>query len=361
MKLLMVTPYFYPKIGGLENYAYNIAVGLIKKYKWEVVVVTSNHKSKKDLKEKLNGLTIYRLGSWFKLSNTPINPMWYFTMKEIIKKEKPNIINAHSPVPFIADIAALISENIPFVLTYHAGSMKKGSILFDSFIKLYEKLFLSKLFKKADKVICSSQFVKKSLVNKFNSQSTVITPAVDTAIFKPSSTKRDKNSILFVGRYANVFALKGFNYLLEAVKDIPNIKLRVIGERIKIKQKNVSFLGIKTGKALAKEMQKSSLLTLPSIAPMESFGMVLIEAMACKTPVIGTHMGGIPEIINNKKNGLLIQAKNSSRLKGAILEIAQNPIQAKKMGTSGFNDVKKNYLWKNKIFETNKQLLTLIT
>src|SRR5258706_8385452 len=107
MKLLVVTPYFYPKIGGLENYAYNFCIGLKKRYKWDIVVITSNHKNKKDIVEKINGLKIYRLAPMFKLSNTPVNPFWYLKIKKILKSEKPNFINAHTPVPFIADMAAL--------------------------------------------------------------------------------------------------------------------------------------------------------------------------------------------------------------------------------------------------------------
>src|SRR3989344_8783646 len=107
-KIMFVTPYFYPKIGGLENYAYNIAKGLKKKYDWEVVVVTSNHEQPHKYKEeKIDGMKVYRLPRWFKVSNTPINPMWYFMIKKIIKKERPNIINAHTPVPFMADMAAM--------------------------------------------------------------------------------------------------------------------------------------------------------------------------------------------------------------------------------------------------------------
>src|SRR3989338_4119208 len=117
-KLLMVTPYFYPKIGGLENYAFNISKGLKEKYNWEIVVITSNHENTGYQEETINGIKIYRLPRWFKVSNTPINPMWYWQIKDIIKKENPNVINAHSPVPFIADMAAKAAKSlgIPFVL-----------------------------------------------------------------------------------------------------------------------------------------------------------------------------------------------------------------------------------------------------
>ena len=123
MKIMIVAPYFYPKIGGMENYAYNIGKGLKEKYGWEVVVVTSNHEERKYKEEQMDGMKIYRLPFWFKISNTPINPMWLFSIHKIQKEEHPDIINAHSPVPFISDITSLIAGKIPLVTTYHSGSM----------------------------------------------------------------------------------------------------------------------------------------------------------------------------------------------------------------------------------------------
>src|SRR5437667_4672077 len=113
-KIIIVTPYFYPRTGGLENYAFNIAKGLKKKNRWNVTVITSNHLGNKKTKEFIEGIKIYRLPILFKISNTPINPMWYFDIKKIIFEEKPDVINAHSPVPFIADITASVSAEIPF-------------------------------------------------------------------------------------------------------------------------------------------------------------------------------------------------------------------------------------------------------
>lgn len=355
MKLLLVTPYFYPKIGGLENYAYNIAKGLKKKFGWDIVVITSNHREKKKTKETIEGISVYRLPPLFKISNTPINPFWYFDVKRIISIEKPNIINAHAPVPFMADVTAKAAGNIPFILTYHAGSMKKGNFLLDLVINTYETLFLSHLFKKAQVVICSSVFVKNSLVAGFTKKIHVVSPAVDTNIFTPSTVKKRKN-ILFVGRHANVYTLKGLPYVLQAIKNIPQAKLTIVGEKISLNQKNVTFIGIKSGKQLAKVIQNAQMLVLPSIAPMESFGMVLIEAMACKTPIIGTRMGGIPEIIQHKKNGLLVTPKNGRELQSAIEILLQNKEMANFLTNNALTDIRNKYLWDLKVEATNKIL-----
>ena len=79
MKIMFVCPYFYPKIGGLENYVYNIAKRLSLKH--EIVVITSNHLNLKDKIEFFEGMKVIRLSKMFKISNTPINPFWYFKIK----------------------------------------------------------------------------------------------------------------------------------------------------------------------------------------------------------------------------------------------------------------------------------------
>ena len=124
VKLLLVTPYFPPHPGGLEAYAFNIAQGLMQTYNYEVVVVTSNPNGKKQIIEDYCGIKVYRLPIMLRISNTPINPLWYVTLKRIVRAEKPDIINSHQPVPFIGDLTASLTGNIPFVLTYHSGTMR---------------------------------------------------------------------------------------------------------------------------------------------------------------------------------------------------------------------------------------------
>ena len=366
MKCLVITPYFYPKIGGLENYAYNISQGLKDKYAWEIVVITSNHEEKKDREEELDGIKIYKLARWFKISNTPINPMWYFQIKNIIKKEKPDMINAHTPVPFISDVTARVCGDIPFILTYHTGAMMlKGKLLEDLLIKFYESSILKATLKKAKKIICSSDFVRFDFLKDYAKKTITITPGVDINRFK-SKISDFKNKILFVGGLKEAEKYKGLKYLLSAVniikKNIKDVKLTVVGEGDYIIyykklckdleiELNVEFKGRLIGRKLVEQYQKSNVLVLPSLS--ESFGIVLLEAMACKKPVIGTEIGGISYIINHGKNGLLIPPKDPESLAEAILKILKNPELAKKMGRNGHKNVIDKFTWSKQIKKTN--------
>jgi len=348
IKLMIVTPYFYPKIGGLENYAFNIAKGLMKDYGYEIVIITSNHESKEYKEETLEGMKIYRLPYQFKVSNTPISFKWKKQITEIIQKEQPDIINAHSPVPFISDVACRVAHKlkIPFYLTYHAGSMKKGnSFSKNIIINFYESIILKKTLVYSNKIICCSDFVKKEFLKDFRLDCSTINPGIDSKLFNPAKIQKQKRNVLFIGNFSKDYDWKGLDYLIESIKQIGDVHLTVIGEGEKEKIQNVEFKGIKKDQELVLEIQKCNLLVLPSISSAESFGMVLIEAMACKKPVIGSNIGGIPYVIDDGKNGLLVPPKDSQALAEAIIKILSNPKLAKQMGENGYKKVKEYFTW----------------
>ncbi|MDQ2888122.1 MAG: glycosyltransferase family 4 protein, partial [Chloroflexota bacterium] len=350
IKLLFVTPYFPPHLGGVETYAFNIAQGLTQTCDYEVVVVTSNQKGKRQIIENYCGMKVYRLPIMLRIENTPLNPLWYFALKRIIRAEKPNIINSHQPVPFIGDLTAFLAGNIPFVLTYHSGTMVKKMLWLDIIIFLYEKFILPHTVRKATKIICASSFVKNTILKKYAFKSIVIHPGVDTALFKSDPViEREKNLVLFICRYKNMYRMKGLYCLLDAIKALPGARLCIIGEKCDFLEERVVSVGMKHGKDLVEEMQRASVVVLPSLADVESFGMVLIEAMACQTPVIGTNIGGIPEIIRDGIDGFLVPSNDSYALALAISKIVADKELARCMGHFGEDRVKKEFAWDTRV------------
>ncbi|MEX2055283.1 MAG: glycosyltransferase family 4 protein, partial [Candidatus Andersenbacteria bacterium] len=138
-KIVFVTPYFPPHGGGLEQYARTVALCLERDYSAKVVVITSGEQHGKDKKSVVEGLTIYRLGYSLKVSNTPMGLLWPFKVRRIMREEAPNLVNVHTPVTGIGDIAAKWAGRVPLVVTYHAGSMQKGRSFVDWVITLYER------------------------------------------------------------------------------------------------------------------------------------------------------------------------------------------------------------------------------
>ena len=137
-------------------------------------------------------------------------------------------------------------------------------------------------------------------------------------------------NIIFVGRLSPE---KGILDLLEAIKQLnrAEIKLRIVGEgreREKIEkwikdkhmEQSISLRGLKAwGKELFAEIEWAHCLAIPSYN--EGLGMVCAEAMSCGIPVIGSHVGGIPEIVKDDYNGILFEAGNIKQLEEGILTL----------------------------------------
>ncbi len=355
VKLVIVAPYFPPHSGGLEIYAFNIAKGLMQTYDYEIVVVTSNPNGKQQIIENYCGIKVYRLPIMLRILNTPINPLWYGTLKRIIQAEKPDIINSYQPVPFIGDLTAFLTGDIPFVLTYHSGTMRKNKFLLDIIIFLYERFVLPHTAKKATKIICVSHLVKNTILKKHTSKCTIVYPGVDISLFKPNPViEKENNLILFICRYQNMHKLKGLYYLLDAIKAFPEVKLRIVGEKGDFTDKRIVSAGIKQGKDLVEEMQKASVVVLPSLAEFESFGMVLTEAMACGTPVVGTNIGGIPEVIRDGIDGFIVPTNDSNALALAISKILTDKALATRMGHAGEAKVREQLTWDTRVALTKE-------
>ena len=373
-KLLIVAPYFPPHSGGLEKYAFEISKHLKRDYQWKIVVITSGERRGKDMKEEYHDLTVYRLSYSFKLSNSPIGIGWFSKVRNIIKIENPLIINIHTPVPGIGDIAALFTNGKPLVVTYHAGSMHKEKILSDIFIWVYEHIFMHFLLEKAASIICASDFVRFNFLKLYSKKSITITPGTDIKLFIPNPSKKNKRpTILFVGGLGKAEQHKDLQTLLEAIKivqdSIHDISLMVVGDgdmrkeyeayvaQLKIK-KSVQFTGKLFGKQLVEAYQQAHVFVLPSTN--ESFGLVLIEAMACKVPVIGTDIGGIPEIIENNKNGIIIPPKNPIALAESIRNILCDKNFSLRIAENGYTKVIDCFQWTKKARETDSVFQKII-
>lgn len=362
MKILIAAPYFYPSIGGLEKHLYELSKRLITNHGVEVVVVAANHGENKPVIEEIDGIKIYRLNYWFKISNTPINPIWYFTLKKIIKDEKPDLINGRGPVPFMADIAALVSGKLPFILGYHFPSMKDGSLLKDIVAGLYEKYCLPRLLKKSTALICSSELIKNTLFKNFKYKTIVVHQGIDFELFKPGKCK-SKETLMFCGNYAT--EVKGLSYLIKAIPQIktkyPNVMLKIIGKgndkfykqlvrELNIED-NVLFKGEYRGESLVKEYQSSNIFILPSVS--DNLPSVILEAIACKVPVIATRVGNIPDIIKDGKSGLLINSKDENQITDSVIRLFNNYGMTGIYTSNAFNEIRNDYSWDKQAKITN--------
>lgn len=343
IRITVVASYFYPKIGGLENYAYNLARTLHMSGDYQLSIVTSNHESDEYREETIDGMKVYRLPIWFKISNTPINLAWYWTVKRIFALEQPDIVHVHAPVPYLPDLAVLAAKHRPVVLTYHSGSMLKGRQPADFVIGAYENIFLPALFRRANAIVAISQAFVKQKFPQYANKTYFIPTGVDLARFRKTPLPTTTETVTYVGRIEHTSSWKGIEQLLQAmvlvVKHRPGAVLELVGGGDAVEHyraragelgigSSVIFSGPQVGQAIVAAYQRTNVIVLPSTSDAEAFSITLVEAMASGRPIIGTNIGGTPQVIENGKNGLLVPPKDPEALANAIERVLGDKVLA---------------------------------
>jgi len=341
MKALIVTPYYQPKIGGLENYARQLNIALHDLQDWETVIVTSNHRANTDATEQIDGMKVYRLRPLFKLSNTPVNPLWPLKLRVIIRRERPDVIVAHSPVPSLADAAALAAGATPYVLVYHAATLyKSGSLIFNVIAWVYGVVSWF-TFGRARRVVAVSEYVKAGFAPRTQRKTVVVENGV-WAREIVSRTQPGGTDMLFIGSLDKTHAWKGLELIIQAValyKAVhgPGLRLTVMGDgnaRNAYERQvaelglgdDIAFLGAKTGAEKDACIAAADAVLQYPISGNDAFPTVLLEAWAKGVPVIAAAMGPLPSIINDKVDGYLVAPNDSAALAAAFDNFAHTSV-----------------------------------
>ena len=335
MKIAMVGQ-FPPHIGGVGVHIHTLAKELIKQGH-EVYVITYPHKDIKDIDGihviGTKGVNIPGLrGALFAINAKR-------ELKKLIERENIDIIHGHYLFPAgWASVKAGKSTHTKTYVTSH------GSDMFEMYRKQgFMRPLIKKVLKDADVVLAVSNALREEIINtkipNIEEKTKLHWNAVDIDKFKTTKENEskfkeelvqefnidaEKPIILFVG---NIIKRKNVDLLLEAKKQMgTDANLVIVGdgpllEQLKGKVEkehldNVYFTGSRND--VEDIIPSCDLLVLPSLS--ESFGLVLIEALACGKPVIGSNVGGIKEIITEDV-GLLINPNDSKDLSDAIDKI----------------------------------------
>jgi glycosyltransferase involved in cell wall biosynthesis len=299
---------------------------------------------------------VVRLGTWSRrLVNAPVSPLWPLQLRRWLRRFGVDVVHAHAPVPGLGDLAVLLSGR-PAVMTYHAGSMIKGHRFRDRLLGLYERHVLPRVFARAQVLVA----VSPTSLASGRSGAVEITPGVDVDRFTPGLPPSTRpRTLLYAGRLDRASSWKGVEVLLRAfvsLADLPEVRLRLVGdgdalpdhmalaERLGIADR-VEFTGALTGDALVAAMQGAAVLVLPSLTEAECHPMVLIEAMACGTPVVGSDVGGIPHVLVAGVTGLLSPPGDTQALAAACRRLLRDGGLADRMGAAGRRRAVERYAW----------------
>lgn len=287
------------------------------------------------------------------------NYLAYFrTIVHAINDFDPDIIHVHHLMP-IAWIARFvkIAYGLNFIVTAHGSELP--TLEND---KRYPYL-TAEAMSKAKRIVANSFWTKEWMQNvlgsKFSGQTRVVPGGVDVNLFPPEMETRDidrkyklegKNFILFSGKLTKY---KGVRYLIQAAKSIDGI-IGIAGDgperknlEAQVKEqnlKNVMFFGFIDDYELVKLYYRADVCVVPSVWD-EPLGLVVLEAMATKTPVVVTRKGGIPLAVKDGVNGFFIRPRNSKEIVDKVSLLLKNESLRKKIGERARQTILERFTW----------------
>lgn len=238
----------------------------------------------------------------------------------------------------------------PFVLHLHGGEFKQ---YYEQEIGVFWKRYVRFILENAARVIVLSPSWKTWVSNVIETPNIVsIANPVFVNRYVAHPTDKKSPTILFLGRLEQG---KGIYDLIEVMTrlktQIPGVRLMCggVGDIEKIRKEvldkgieaNVELLGWVTGSAKEKLLAEAAVYVLPSYS--EGLPMGLLEAMASGLPVVATTVGGIPDLVSDRVEGLLIPPGDCDAFADAIDELLRNPELRKSMGAAGLKKVRAEY------------------
>lgn len=293
-------------------------------------------------------------------TNKPYDLRVVRQLVRLLRQEDIDILHIHSPYPAIlgrlagrlARVKAIIYTEHNIVERYHPLTML-GNVL---------------TYPLNDDIIAISSAVSRSIRRWKTARSKALHTiydaidfdAIDSIEVSPKVIKEDLGinaHHLVIGNVAHIQPQKGHRYLIQAaqlvLEQCPDVMFVIVGgdkvvggireleelaQRLGIGDR-VIFTGFRHD--VLQLMAGFDVFVLPSV--WEGFGIVLLEAMALGKPVIGTSVGGIPEVIDDKVDGFLVEPRNPAQLAARIVELLRDETLRNSMGQKGMHKVRKKF------------------
>ena len=349
LRVLELTQRFPPAIGGVESHVYHLSMGLDKTGVATEVFTTDLQRDSPF--QRLNGhsgsapFPVRR----FRAERFAVMPHGLAilapSMALAALEATPDVIHAHSYgyFPTFSGAFAELMRGTPLVITPHSdpggASLSK---------RLFDRVIPALTIRRADRVIALTSVEAEHLrrLGVRPERIRIIPNGVDLSEFAGLPTRQPNGqeaNLLFVGRcYPRQ---KGLEYLVRAIALLPSrrtVKLSIIGEdwggvenlrllsRAQGVERQVTFRGPLTRGEVIRAFASTDVFVLPSL--FEPFGIVLLEAMAAGVPVVASRVGGIVEVVEDERTGLLVPPADPTALAGALERLISDPSLRRVMG-----------------------------
>lgn len=343
-RVLIALYYYAPYVSWLTSYAVQLAVWLIKKW-YTVDVFCLRHDVSLPVFEILDGVSIYRYPVRASFGKGMLSPS--FAIDVVCKSYKYDHIICHYPN---ADLwfSAFFIPSYKLIVVYHCDVYLWKWIISSIIQRISYGLMFLWLWRARLIIGNTIDYFQNSFFHKFEYKYKAIYPPIDTTKFNTMLSDqtlynriRLENGVqIHIGFIGRMVYEKGLPYLLKSLEYLPSaVKLYIVWDYKKVMwwsiynelKSSIQHVGNRvellwhvSSNQLAGWYKAMDVVVLPSIDPLESFGMVQVESMICGTPVITTNLPWIREVVNKTWYGLLVPPCNSNAIADAILHVVSN-------------------------------------
>lgn len=358
MRIGLVTQAYYPVLGGVTEHVWHLGQELQRRGH-TVTVITGASKRRED-----RGLRVLRHGFQLPLMTNGANiaVTWGWKLGRVLQRieheERFDVVHVQSPLDPGLPLIASKAMHTPKVGTYHTARQPNGSFL-EAVPRLFRSVFVDAL----DKIqahIAVSPAAEEFVHRYFPQVSMKIIPnGVDTTTFSPTvqplARYQDGTfTILYVGR---MDPRKGAKFLFGALpyleERLEKYRVVVVGTGWMKKyydvyiplslRHRVDFVGYVSPEELPRYYRSADVYCSPATGN-ESFGIVLLEAMASSTALVASDIDGYRWVVTPGKEGILVPPRTPRHLADAIISLANDPARRKAMGQAGLVTAAK-YAW----------------
>lgn len=332
--------------GGVEQVIIELSEALIEAgHRVSVLASAVPHRQKH---ETINGIEVYRTVPLFEIFKVPVMPAYYSCLASI----SPDIVHAHGTIPGVSDIAIYYASknNKRSALYYHFDG-NATSIIGSIFASIYNSTINPFTVRNADKVTATSRSYAETspVLRNYLDKVEIIPNSVNLDFFNPNVEMAgihekyhlpEGNTVFYAGRFVKY---KGVEYAIRAMQHLPNVTLIIAGSGQldhhlknlvqKLRLRNVIFIGRVPHDDLPPLYRLSDVYVIPAITRGENFGISALEAMACGTPVVGSDLPGVKELIGDDC-GFKVRPGDSRGIARSIEKILADPAMKSDMGVA---------------------------
>ncbi|MBI4097743.1 MAG: glycosyltransferase family 4 protein [Candidatus Levybacteria bacterium] len=355
--ILVITPFFYPHIGGSERYMEDLYAYIKEKNESIGIDVLCYNTNKVKSRQLYRGLNIYRIPCFNILTDQfclpkPI-PLIKFLIANRSKYDLIHVSTRFFDSSWWAPVWAKLTKT-RIILTDHCASHPTSDSVFVRLVsKIIDQTIVASVLPLYEKIFVESKKTQNFLKKTFNVKSTLAYPGIDES---PTSPWRHKNlpagrqvEVLYIGR---LIESKGINFLFEIAQKNPSANFIFAGsgrllDALKKKSRgarNISMLGSVSRNEVKKLLQRADIFAYPSWHS-EGLPMSLIEAAQAALGIVATDSGAISELVIDQKTGLLTAVGDSEAFKNALKRLVESQSLRKRLGKNAQEFVESNFSW----------------